>query len=172
MLEKNYVESILSYSDGELFWKFRPERSKAWNSRWVGVKSGYFDKNSGYFKIMIDKKSNYLHRIIALMHDIVGDEIDHIDCNTKNNLVENLRGSTKYENMRNKKIQSNNKTGVKGVTFIHYKNKNTIMIRANVTHNKKQYYKYFNNTDENFIKAHEWVLETRKTLHKDFLNNG
>jgi hypothetical protein len=43
--------------------------------------------------------------------------IDHIDCNTSNNDLSNLRWSTHSQNNQNKSMSKNNTTGVKGVTF-------------------------------------------------------
>lgn len=42
-------------------------------------------------------------------------EIDHKDTNRLNNKWSNLREATASENMRNRKVKSDNQTGVKGV---------------------------------------------------------
>lgn len=57
------------------------------------------------------------------MHSVIfgplpnGMEIDHIDCNGLNNMKSNLRAASKSQNQRNKKIQKNNSSGFKGVSF-------------------------------------------------------
>ena len=48
--------------------------------------------------------------------------VDHIDHDRKNNNISNLRWATNIENSQNKSIQSNNKSGVVGVSF-HKNNK-------------------------------------------------
>ena len=48
---------------------------------------------------------------------IGGAEIDHIDGNPSNNAIANLRLATSREQKRNKRVQSNNKSGLKGAFF-------------------------------------------------------
>lgn len=48
---------------------------------------------------------------------IGGAEIDHIDTNPLNNSIENLRLATSSEQKRNKKVQSNNRSGLKGAFY-------------------------------------------------------
>lgn len=62
-----------------------------------------------------------MHRLI--MNAGVGDEVDHINHDTLDNRKCNLRLVTHAENMRNKALQHNNKTGVAGVSFNKSKNK-------------------------------------------------
>lgn len=52
-----------------------------------------------------------------------GTEIDHIDLDKLNNHKSNLRLSTHIENNRNKRNQSNNRSGFKGVHWRNDKNK-------------------------------------------------
>ena len=83
------------------------------------------------------RKHSYLHRVIlerklgrALTH---GELSDHKDLNTLNNRRENLRLATRNGNASNRKRQSNNTSGYKGVTF----DKQTGRWRAQVHHNNK-----------------------------------
>jgi len=48
---------------------------------------------------------------------IGGAEIDHIDGDTSNNAIANLRLATSREQKRNKRVQSNNRSGLKGAFF-------------------------------------------------------
>ncbi len=57
----------------------------------------------------------YLHRLI--MGAPVGLEVDHVDCNGLNNRRNNLRFASKSQNAHNQRIRSNNRSGVKGVSF-------------------------------------------------------
>jgi hypothetical protein len=56
-----------------------------------------------------------MHRVIMGNPD--GFEIDHIDGNGLNNRKSNLRLATHCENNRNRKINKNNTSGFKGVTW-------------------------------------------------------
>lgn len=48
---------------------------------------------------------------------IGGAEIDHIDTDPTNNAIANLRLATSTEQKRNKKVQSNNRSGLKGAFY-------------------------------------------------------
>jgi hypothetical protein len=83
----------------------------------------WFTNNiNGYFyagrQITVSKNKQtiiYMHRII--MKPEKGTVIDHLDGNTLNNQKNNLRICTHAENMRNSKINKNNKSGYKGVVY-------------------------------------------------------
>lgn len=65
------------------------------------------------------KNRNYqLHRIIWALHygEIPDGLIDHIDGNPFNNKISNLRIATHSQNQMNRKRQSNNQSGFKGVS--------------------------------------------------------
>lgn len=68
----------------------------------------------GYF----DGKAEYLHRLIfAYHHGFLPRMVDHINRNTKDNRIENLRPCTVAQNQYNSKRKSNNRSGAKGVVF-------------------------------------------------------
>lgn len=48
---------------------------------------------------------------------IGGAEIDHRDTNPSNNAIDNLRIATSSEQKQNKKVQSNNRSGLKGAFY-------------------------------------------------------
>ena len=89
-----------------------------------------FDNGAGYQRVTFvkDKKRKilYVHRLVAIQFLDNPDEkpcVDHIDQNTKNNKVSNLRWATKSENARNSKICSTNTSGTKGVCWEKKKEK-------------------------------------------------
>lgn len=62
-------------------------------------------------------------RVTLMMHRVImnarkGQEIDHRDNNGLNNQKSNLRFCTRSQNMANRRIDRDNKTGFKGVRFI------------------------------------------------------
>lgn len=80
-------------------------------------------RRDGYLGIGIDRTSGgkpYLAGRLAFLW-MTGrfplDECDHADGNRLNNKWTNLRDATYIENLRNRGVQSNNVTGLKGVSF-------------------------------------------------------
>lgn len=60
------------------------------------------------------------HRLAwAYVHGAIPDnvEIDHVDGDPSNNRIENLRLASSSEQKRNKKVQSNNRSGLKGAYY-------------------------------------------------------
>lgn len=71
----------------------------------------------GYLKIGLDCGHYYAHHLAwVYVHGTwpIG-EIDHIDGNGLNNALPNLRQATPSQNTMNRRTQSNNTSGVKGV---------------------------------------------------------
>ena len=100
------------HSDGFVTWKIDlGKKVKA------GSKAGTHHKKSGYWYVTVDQTKYKLHRVIyAMHHGYLPDMVDHIDNDSLNNRIENLRPATKQSNAWNSKLRSDNKTGVKGVT--------------------------------------------------------
>ena len=66
----------------------------------------------------INRKTVYVHHAIFLIHHgYLPKYIDHIDGDSLNNRIENLRAATQSQNMGNSRMKSNNTSGYKGVTF-------------------------------------------------------
>jgi len=67
-----------------------------------------------YVHQRLKKTFTQLHRLVMGLPE--GSHVDHKNGNTLDNRAENLRVCSQYENMRNSKVQKNNKVGLKGVT--------------------------------------------------------
>ena len=105
MITQFAIRSVLDYRDGLLYWKN------------ASVASSYRDAK-GYMRIGIDGKRYLQHRIIYLMfHGNLPSVIDHIDGNTSNNKIENLRAATNIENLQNMKLCPANTSGSKNVSW-------------------------------------------------------
>ena len=81
--------------------------------------------------------------------------VDHIDGNKQNNCVNNLRWVCHGQNKQNSKIQTNNKTGIKGV-FNHITNYGNEYWVAQWSENSTRKHKYF--------KLKEDAIEYRKKM--------
>ena len=133
----------------------------------IGDVAGCLNKsktNAGYYAIKIYGKNHQLHRIVWIYHngDIPDEmQVDHIDGNPLNNQIENLRLATQSQNNYNRKKQSNNTSGVKGVVWSKQMKKWRAQIRIN---NKDKFIGLFHTIEE----AEAAVIAARKNLHGDF----
>lgn len=130
-----------------------------------GVKAGDIvggKPNNQYLRVSINGTRYKLHRIIFyLYHGYVPDHIDHIDGNTLNNSIDNLRPATHQQNMMNLKVSRLNKTGVKGVTFESKNNSWKVRISKN---GKRHYIGNY----RCFIDACSARFRAEKAMHGDF----
>ncbi|MFA7308099.1 MAG: HNH endonuclease [Hyphomicrobium sp.] len=128
-----YVRSILDYNPntGVFTWRHRPREhftderaSKIWNTRYAGTTAGCI-KSDGYARIAIDNIRYFAHRLAWLYATGFWPacQIDHVDLVRSNNIFSNLREATHSQNRANRRAQSNNTSGVKGVSLHKQKNK-------------------------------------------------
>lgn len=103
------------------------------NRKINGRVAGTICKRSGYVSISVYNKRYYAHRLAWLYTNCVWpiEQIDHINGIRNDNRISNLREATKNENQRNKKIQTNNSSGYKGVYFDTNRNRWRACIRVN-----------------------------------------
>lgn len=91
-----------------------------------GSPAGCLEPN-GYWRASLNGIRYGVHRIIWELHygEIPeGLLVDHIDLDRANNRIENLRLATYRQNNTNKAMDKRNTTGVTGVKFREYKDKN------------------------------------------------
>lgn len=73
---------------------------------------------TGYLVAHVDKKLYKVHRLIFLWHHgYLPPIVDHSDMDPLNNKIGNLRDASKSQNMANRREQSNNTSGFKGIWF-------------------------------------------------------
>jgi len=110
MLTQEYLKSILHYDPetGIFTWK-----KKIANSIIVGRPAG---NSNDYCQISIHKKAYLAHRLAFLYcHGYLPEIVDHINRNTRDNRLSNLRAATFSTSCANRKLNHQNKTGYKGV---------------------------------------------------------
>ena len=154
-----FVRDILHYNPetGSITWKNR--------EKWLNGKEAGYASEEGYIRIMCRGVTMRAHRIAWYLYN--GEEpleqIDHINGCTSDNRICNLRLASRDQNSWNKKLQKNNSSGIKGITFNKARNKWMARIAAN----KKTYYLgYFIELKEAAIA----VSKVRKKLHGEFAN--
>lgn len=160
-----YIRQIFDYNPetGVLRWKNRTDVLPAWNGRFAGKTIG--EKTSwGYLAVTINGKTYMLHNLIWVY--MTGNEpsgiVDHEDLNRTNNKWNNLRDATRSENQCNRRIQSNNTSGYKGVTFD--KSRNLWSARVNLQ-GKVYNLGRFKTAEE----AHAIYLKAAKEKHGEFV---
>lgn len=108
------LRRLFSYNpkSGELTWKVSP-----CNSVKVGQRTGK-DNGNGYLKMQYKGNKMYAHRVAyAIYHGVVPKTIDHVNGDSLDNRICNLRSCTQKQNTRNQKVRNTNTTGVNGVSF-------------------------------------------------------
>lgn len=93
--------------------------------------------------------------------------VDHIDGNTKNNHVSNLRACNHVQNAFNAKTPKNNKTGIKGLSKHTNQAKNTYW-RVHVQKEGSLSRAYFPYTRKGRQEALAWLNYMRSRLHGKF----
>jgi len=114
----------ISQTEAQRLFRYNPYSGVVTRRIDVGTKvkagdvAGYF-RPDGYCVVAIEGRKYLVHRIIWLY--VYGSfpkhDIDHIDGVPSNNRIRNLRSVTHRENLRNRKMPRNNKTGTVGVTW-------------------------------------------------------
>jgi hypothetical protein len=162
MFNLELIQHLFEYRDGKLYWKNKPSK---YSNISLGTEAGSL-YNTGYRIIKFSGYRCQTHRLIYFYHyGHIPKIIDHIDSNPLNNKIENLREATSSQNAYNTKINTRNKSGVKGVYF-HKKSKKYVA-QCTVDGFKKNLGGFTSLEEaENFVKKY------RELHHGEFVNHG
>lgn len=153
-MNQELLRQILRYDPetGDFFWRVsRSNRIK------VGMKAGSTNK-MGYRIIYCGTRLQYAHRLAWLyVYGYWPDQIDHINGNTSDNRISNLRVATQSQNNANR-VGKNNK---KGATFDRRREKWIAYIKKD---GKTRYLGGFDTEEE----AHIAYCDAAKHLFGDF----
>lgn len=101
------------------------------------------EDDTGYKSLIA--KEPYTHKRIKMSHILGCKDYDHINRNALDNRRCNLRPATKCENMRNRSLFSNNKSGVTGVYWS--KDKEKWIAQVNINKKNKYLGSFINKED-------------------------
>lgn len=103
-----------------------------------GNVAGTHSHPRGYIQISVKSKSYYAHRLAWLYaHGYMPAEIDHINGNTSDNRLRNLRECSKPQNMQNLKRAGNSKNKSGHIGVYQSKNKWRASIRYTTNDDKR-----------------------------------
>lgn len=131
-ITQELVKEYFDYKDGFLYWKklisVKCSRAK------VGQRAAFL--NNERYKVKFNFKLYLCSRLIFLWHNgYLPEIVDHINHDTKNDNIENLRAATRYDNCRNVTSHINSTSKYLGVSL--NKSKNSIAWNVHVSINGK-----------------------------------
>jgi hypothetical protein len=171
-----YVRQCLRYEDGKLYWLHRPiEHFKTrsdwltWNTRYSSKEAGYLSRNKNGDKRWILRLNNRniqrSHIVWLLTYSEWRLGIDHRNRNSTDDCPENLRIATQTQNLANRTISTNSRSGYKGVTK-HERYEKWI---ARIGYNgKTRYIGIFNDP----VSASEAYMKAARELFGEFATDG
>jgi hypothetical protein len=134
LLDQSEIKRILSYDPqtGELKWRLRADRDRSWNHRFVGEIAGAVLTN-GYRYINFNGKLHTAHRVawLYMIGEWPASQVDHVNRDRADNRWANLRLATQSENSANQGLRTNNKSGIRGVSWDKKKRNWVAMITVN-----------------------------------------
>jgi hypothetical protein len=163
-----YLTNNFEYREGALYWRVTPfTKNQVKQGDRAGWDNGISRSGRRYRRVEINGKCYYEHKLIYMFHTgEMPEYLDHIDNDSLNNKIENLRPCTHQQNMLNKKMYKNNTSGIKGVFF----EKDRRKWKAVISVDKKQITVGRYNSMDDAIEARK-KAET-KHYNKEFYSSG
>lgn len=144
---REQLEELYYYrEDGRLCWKSTTAFRKA------GSVAGWKATSRPYRRVRAGRRHMLEHRAIFLLHfGWLPEVVDHINGDSGDNRIGNLRASSYKNNPKNRKTQENNTSGQAGVHFCNRDKRWVAIIRYNC----KQIYLGSYKTKEEAVKARQ-----------------
>lgn len=164
LITKEKLNGIIEYENGKMFWKVVPKHRGG--SIKIGDEAGYLVynvKDDRYrWKITISGKAYFRSRLVFIyFNGHFSSSIDHINRDTMDDRIENLRIANGNEQASNKRLYKNNSSGYKGVCLAKGGKKWVAQIQ---TKGKNRTIGYYDAPQD----AHEAYCEEAKKLHGNF----
>lgn len=149
------------YRDGKLYWKINTNPSKKLIGKEAGCRS-----SGAYGVVNLDGQAYSVHKVIFCMHNgFMPIVVDHINGIKDDHRLENLRAATHQSNNWNKVVQSNNKLGLKNISWHKQNQKYWVQLAK---HGKKVVSVFV----EDLELAELVAIEARNKYHGEFANHG
>jgi len=162
IITQEYLKSILNYNPetGMFTWKLRKAKRNHF-----GDEAGYLKE--GYRYVEINGKPFALHRLAFLYMngEMPENLVDHINGVKNDNRWVNLRNATNQQNTINVKLNANNKSGVRCVSY--FKPMKKWILRCTV--NKKRHFiGYFDDLDLARIAYEQFAKKHHGEFYRDY----
>lgn len=112
ILTQEYVKELFDYKDGILYWKIKKYRM------YPGDVAGNYNQERKRYHIKINQKLYATSRLIFLYcKGYLPKVVDHINRNSEDNRIENLREANLFTNAQNRKSNKNSASKYLGVSY-------------------------------------------------------
>jgi hypothetical protein len=165
MLTQAIVREMFDYrEDGNLIRRYAMMGNGNYAGRVIGTKPKG-TRSDRYSSTKINGQHWSVHKLIYLYHyGVIPQHLDHINQNSSDNRIENLRIATVSQNMCNRKIFANNTSGCKGVSWHKKQSRWFVYVDVN---KKRKNIGYFDNLELADLVA----TEARNLYHGAFVRH-
>lgn len=176
-----FVRQCFEYHDGKLFWKVRPpntfnnpSHTKTFNKQFAGREAGsprdhkQHNRTTTRHVIIINSIKFYRYKLVWILHGnemISGKTLDHINRDSLNDKIENLRFASKEQQAGNCGKRSHNTTGYKWVSYDKRRKKYYAQMNKNKHH---IFLGYFDDPEE----AHKAAKKAAAERYGEFFHDG
>ena len=180
---KKCLHKLFRYENGKLYYKarkVRKPRDNNWNARNAGKEAGSTfrcRKDGPRVRLNVKGRTSFRSRLIwEMFYGPTNLQIDHINGDTLDDRIANLRICNQQQNCCNRKLCTRNKTGVKGLVVKKVKSKNGTFYKKWAGRVKKcgeeKTTGSFPFTEEGKQECIIKLRELREKLHGEFAHHG